>query len=511
MKYKFRTRPYSHQVRGIKFAFSQFRKGLGVAFLFEPRTGKTKTTIDSLSILHLKYGVRKVLVIAPNRVLGVWVTEIARHSPLTVQTIVWDAKARQKPIPEHQSAYDMQILVTNFEAFGTPGRRTKSGNRSKANGRFKVRSMLRKWMGDDDHTACVVDEGHKLKSPSGKASNMIVSMREDFRYRFMLTGTPITKAKRAADAYMEWQWINPNRFARWGATYDDFRRHTGVWTDVQGIPVWRKERQSGMADLEAGLHADGMVVHRVDCFDLPERLPDRIIPVKLAPKTGKAYDEMARDMVTHLENGDVAEASIPLVVVLRLSQITSGHVGIQEVDPNSDPDDPRMWSRSVRVGTEKLKALKELLIEEVIERDEKVVICARFNPDLNAIQKLCTALDIPWWSVRGGDKRSATDDNLKAFKQHDDGPAAMVVQPQAGGVGIDMSSASHMIWFSLVSSWVDYTQMCDRIALSPQGTQFTYLICPGTIDELVYDTLQLDGDVSRAILRHPKAILRRSR
>jgi hypothetical protein len=85
----------------------------------------------------------------------------------------------------------------------------------------------------------------------------------------------------------------------------------------------------------------------------------------------------------------------------------------------------------------------------------------------------------------------------------------MVVQPSAGGVGIDMSTASEMIWFSLISSWVDYTQMCDRIALSPRGTRYTYLMAPNTVDHLIYDTLCLDGDVTAAILRRPESLLRR--
>lgn len=509
MKYKFRTRPYRHQVRGIKKAFSQFRRGLGVAFLFEPRTGKTKTTVDSLCILHLKYGVRKALIIAPNRVLGVWVQEIAAHAPLNIQTIVWDAKARKEPIPRMQSAYDMQILITNFETFGTPGRRTESGRRSRANGRFKHRQLIRKWLADEPHAACVVDEGHKLKSPSGMASNMIVSMRPMFSYRFLLTGTPITKAKRAHDIYMQWQWVNPDRFADWGATVDDFKQHTGKWISDNGFPQWLRPREQGMRDLQRGLHADGLVIRRADCFDLPARLPDRIVPIRLSPTTGRHYDEMARDMVTKLKNGEIAEASIPLVVTLRLSQITSGHVGIMEPHP-TNPD--KMISRPVRIGTEKLKALETILTEETLETEEPVIICARFQPDLNAIERLCKRLGIARWSIRGGMTRSATDDALKAFKRRAPyEPCAMVVQPSAGGVGIDMSTAPHMIWFSLISSWVDYTQMNDRNALNQHGTRATYLIAEGTVDRILYDTLQLDGDVSRAILKRPEALLRNKR
>lgn len=507
MKYRFRTRPYRHQVQGIKFAMRQFRRGLGVAFLFEPRTGKTKTTVDTLSILHIKHGVRRVLVICPNRVMGTWVQEFATHSPLVVQTIVWDARSRRKgALPAPSPAYDMQVIITNFEAFGRPGHKTASGRRSRASGRFKYRTMIQRWLNGDPNAAAVVDEGHKLKSPSGKASNMIVSMRDMFPYRFHLTGTPITKAKRAADIYMQWMWVNPDRFADWGPTYETFREHTGVWTHQDGIPIWRRARPQGMRDLQRGIHLDGLVIRRDECMDLPDRLPDRIIRVPLTTRTGRHYDEMAEEMVTQLESGEIAEASIPLVVTLRLSQITSGHVGIQEPDPHN-PD--KLISRAVRIGTEKYAKLKELLIEEVLEPEEPIVIAARFKPDLNAAERLCKALGIPSWSIRGGVSRSATDDALRAFKRAAGSPCAMVVHPSAGGVGIDMSTASQIVWVSLTPSWVDYTQMNDRIALASKGVRRTFILAANTIDELVYQTLQHDGDVSKAILTRPNALLRR--
>lgn len=506
MRYKFRTRPYAHQREGVRFALRQFADGLGAALLFEPRTGKTKCTVDIIGAAHIKHGVRKVLVIAPNRVMGVWVNEIHAHTPLTVQTLVWDARARRKPIPPMQTAFDVQILITNYEAFGTPGRRLASGRRSRANGRFKQRQQIERWLADDT-CLIVCDESHRLKNPSGKASNMIVSMRGLFDYQMILTGTPITKAKRAADIYMQWRLINPERFADWGFTYDAFRNHTGVWTSHDGIELWRRANDRGMRDLTRGIHRDGMVVHRDECFDLPAQLPDRVISVRMTPTTAKHYDEMAQQFVTQIKSGELAEASIPIVVNLRLSQITSGHVGIREPHP-TDPD--RMVSRPVRIGTEKLAALKTLLLDEIVDRDEKVVICARFKPDLNAIEKLCAALGIASWSIRGGMTRQATDESLKAFKGYDDGPAVMVVQPAAGGVGIDMSTAAHMIWFSLISSYVDFTQMKDRIALSPRGVQHTFLMVPDTIDHIIYAGLMNDADVTKAILRKPEVILRRS-
>jgi len=503
MLYRWKTKPYHHQIRGVKFALRQFREGRGAAFLMEPRTGKTKTTIDTLCILHKLYGVRKALVIAPNRVLDTWVEQIHEHSPLHMDVIVWDAERRKSPLPKSIGAHDIQVILTNFEAFATPGRKTKSGRRSRASGRFKHRQLLRNWIGADTAVG-VIDEGHKIKAPQGKASNMIVSMRDLFEYRLLLTGTPVTKAKRAHDIYMQWQWVNPTRFESWGDTVEDFKNHTGRWISTNGYPQWVGPRPAGMDDLRDGIHRDGIVVRRDECLDLPPRMPDRVIKIPLQG-SARHYDEMAQEMVTELESGAIAEASIPLVVTLRLQQITSGFVGVQERRVINGK--PKLVTIPHRLGFEKLNRLQEILVEEVMERDEKVVIGARFVTDLNVITDLCkNELGIPVWSIRGGMKREETTKAIREFRHHDDA-GVMVVQPQAAALGIDLSTAAHMVWYSLPSSWVDFTQACDRIALSPISTTFTFLI-GGPVDQLLYETLQQDGDMSRLILAKPRRLLR---
>jgi SNF2 family DNA or RNA helicase len=507
MKYPFKTRPYKHQVEGIRFAFRQFNQGLGAALLFEPRTGKTKTAIDIAAILALKRNIRKVVIIAPNRVLGTWAKEFHTHCPLVYELVVWDASERRKgAIRQPMGHVDLMVIVTNFETFATPGKMLPSKRRSRTSGRFKNRDYLTKWV-DGEEALIIVDESHKLKNPSGKASNMIVGMRRFFSHQLILTGTPITKARRAADIYMQWRLISPDRFSRWGATYEDFRLHTGVWIESNGFPQWVRPKERGLRDLQRGIHADGLVIKRADCFDLPATLPDRIIPVPLK-SSARHYDEMAEQFITELENGDIAEASIPLVVTLRLSQITSGHVGIVEPDPR-DPKGIRTISRSVRVGKEKIEALREILLDETIEKEEPTIIVARWKADLDDIHALCTALKIPVVSIRGGMTRNSTDESLRLFARRSNEASVMLVQPAAGGVGLDMRTAGHTIWFSLTSSYVDFVQMKDRNALHPNAVQHTFLIAPGTVDQLLYDTLQSDGNVAKQILTRP-SVLRRT-
>lgn len=429
------------------------------------------------------------------------------HCPLLVQCIMWDAKGRRRPLPATVSPYDIQVVVVNFEAFATPGKRLPSGRRSKKTGRFATRDKIRRWL-QGKPAACIVDEGHKIKSASGKTSTAIVSMRDDFRYRLLLTGTPITKAHRAHDIYMQWQWVNPDRFKRWGPDAQSFRNHVGVWTERNGFPQWLRSRPRGLEDMRHGMHQDGMVVRRADCFDLPDRMPDRIIPVKLNPRTAKAYNDMAETMIAEIEEGVIAEASIPIVVMLRLQQITSGFVGLTDNDSvNISTGTRKGPARTHRIGSEKLEALRELLLEEYLERDcdEKVVVAAKYVRDLDDIVRLTTALSIPLFTIRGGMHRSETDDSITKFRKHR-GMGLMLVQPDAASLGIDLSTAPHMIWYSLTNSWVNWTQCCDRIALSDNHTYFTYLQVPGSIDQIMYEGLINDTNVARYIMKKPSRL-----
>ncbi len=149
----------------------------------------------------------------------------------------------------------------------------------------------------------------------------------------------------------------------------------------------------------------------------------------------------------------------------------------------------------------------EDILSDLFEADEKVVVGAHFVGDIEAIRKICEKLKVKVFVLRGGVPRKQRDADILAFRRHS-GAACFVAQPQAASLGIDLSTASICIWFSLTPSYVDYTQFEDRIALSNRSTIFMYLLAVGTVDELLYETLQEDGDVAKAIMASPERLLR---
>jgi SNF2 family DNA or RNA helicase len=495
--YRFKTQPYKHQLNALRKLIDN---GYGGELFMEPRTGKSKVSIDFGSALCIRKRIDKMIVICPSRVMDTWVEQFHKHCPVLHHITVWDAKSRRLgPPPPVTKTFELHVVIVNYDAFATPGRRLRSGRRSKANGRFKTRDMLRKWMhSTDKKTLVVLDESHRIASPSGSAANMVVSLHRDADYRILATGTPVTKAKKAHDLYMQYKFADPTRFAD-VPTVDDFKNAFGRWIQAStrdgrgSYSKWIGERNQDI--LQKRIHQTGVVVRREDCFDLPPRTTELIqVPLR---GSAKAYDDMAEEMVALIikaREEHTVEASIKLVQGLRLRQLTGGVATTDE-------------GKLIRIGREKLDALRPLL-EAHAEHEEKLVIAAQFRADLAAIAKMAhNEFNLPIYRLQGGVPRDQAAQDLRDFERQE-GAAVYIVQPQSGSEGIDLSSASHMVWYSLTPSWVKYTQMCDRIALSKNSTTFTYLLGKNTVDELLYEVLQTDGEVARAILDNPERLLR---
>jgi SNF2 family DNA or RNA helicase len=510
LKYVWKTRPYHHQVAAVKKLLSN---GYGGALLMAPRTGKTKVAIDYASIMHMAGKVNRVIVFCPVSVMGVWEDQLKMHCPVPYRLLVWDKKARKKnretgrrrqELPRYGKDI-LDIVVINYDALsvagapvidrktGKPKRHGEDGaiKRSrKRGGRYEMKKLILDWQPD----LVMLDESHRCKSPSAKKTKMIVSIGEKTPYRVIMTGTAVTKKKRIFDIYAQWQFVNKERFA--GLTFTEFKSEFSVMTNRNGYPQWLKNKNTRR--LRQLIHQDAFAVTREECFDLPARLEPEIIKVPLE-ESAKVYDDMARDMIAKIHTGDITEASIKLVQGLRLQQITSGIARTE-----STPENPK--GKLIRIGKEKLRILEDRLYD-FFEAEEKVVIAARFIVDIQSIERLCKQMKVPTFVLRGGIKRQDRDRIIREFREHD-GAAAFIMQPTAGSLGIDLSTAGTFIWYSLISSYVDYTQSEDRIALNPRGTRFIYLLGEGTYDEVMYESLQEDGEVAREIMKKPELLAR---
>lgn len=552
--YRFKTPPYSHQVKALK---KLLKNKWGGALLMEPRTGKTKTVIDYASILHLRGYVNRVVVFAPTGVMGVWEEEIPVHCPVPHRITIWDKDARKEVSLPRYGKDILDFVIVNYEAASTPGsfrkdpktgkvgwfRQYRKGGRYKAvpdryerdeegnikyflfdpetgddrvvpegtegaevridhlvrkirdrkGGRFEFKNKVLAWQPQ----LLILDESHRIKSPTATKSRVIHSLGKNVPYRVIMTGTVVTKKKRIYDVYSQWLFLNPKRFVDMvGAplTFAEFKELFSVVTKRNGYPQWLRNKNEDT--LHTLIHKDAYSVLREDCFDLPPLTP-QIIPVHLDDSL-EAYDQMAQDMVARIKTGEITEASIALVQGLRLRQLSNGIART-----TGTKDNPK--GRLVVIGSEKLDVLESRL-EDLMEAEEHVIIGASFRPDIQRIEQMCAKHKWTHFSVYGGVDRRDRQLYRKQFEAHSGG-AIFIGNPAAASEGIDLRSAAIMIWYSLPNSWVHYQQYMDRNALH-NGPRFVeYLISSGA-DQLIYDTLMEDGDVGKMMITSPERLLR---
>lgn len=500
LKYRFKRRPYRHQVLALKKLMST---GYGGALLMEPRTGKTKVAIDYIGILHAKGEVNRVLVIGPVVAIEVWKEQLKDNMPYPYRLTIWDNRGRKK-VELPKFGQDMlDIVVMNYDAFSTPGEyrkdrktgaviRDMEGNpmRSKTRGgRYEMKKKISLWQPQ----LIILDESHRIKSPSAKKSTALHSLGPIANYRVILTGTVVTKSKRLYDVYSQWKFLNPNRFGN--MNFGEFKARYGRWVMQERYSKWVGARNEN--ELHHKIHLDSFSITREECYDLPLSTT-QIIPVPLE-ESAKLYDQMAEDMVARIHTGEITEASIRLVQRLRLQQITSG---ISKTTPS--PEHPE--GRLVIVGAEKLRMIESRL-EDLMEADEKVVIGALFKSDIARLIEVGKRLKVPTFAIHGGIKQADRAPIPKQFASVSGG-AIFIGQPAAAGEAIDLSCASILQWYSLPQSWVNFRQFSDRIALSEKPTFHEFYLAQGTVDFLMYETLMEDGDIGKKMIQSPERLLR---
>lgn len=499
--YKFKKRPYHHQVEAVKKLLST---GWGGALLMEPRTGKTKVVIDYASILHIRGHVNRVLIFCPVSALGVWEEQLRENCPVKYRLTIWDRKTRKGKMrrgsrirPELPRYGDdvLDIVIMNYDALSTAGAvlgRDEFGNikRSRSRGgRYDIKRQVKAWQPQ----LITLDESHRIKTPSARKTTMLISLRDVPQYRVIMTGTVQTKKKRAYDIYAQWKFLNPERFA--DMTLQDFKAQYSRWKRMDGYDRWI--RNINERDLHRKIHKDSFSITREECYDLP-RQTHQIIPVELE-ESADVYDQMATDMVAKIRSGEITEASIKLVQGIRLRQITSGLA--RTVTKPGETN-----GKLVVIGTEKLRAWRDR-IEDLMDADEKVVVGALWRADIQRLSLVAQKMKIPLFVIKGGMKKEDHVAAWQGFKKVS-GHALFIGQPAAASEAIDLSSASIMQWFSLTTSWVQFRQFSDRIALSERPTFFEYFLATGTVDELVYQTLLEDGDIGKAMITSPERLLR---
>lgn len=456
-----KVRPYAHQQAGYDFACRIFGlydgriRSHGVAFLMEMGTGKTLTSIGVVGALYQFGLVNRILVACPLSITGVWEEEFHAFADYPVKiTVLKGTSEKKRQQIDRIPSEGLQVLVVNYESA------------------WRLEEEFLKF----DADLIIADEGHKLKDNRSRQSRGMQHLGDKARYKLLLTGTVITN--REIDVFSQYRFLDSRIF---GTSFYAFRNR---YFDMTGygnhIPVFR---QSMAEDFLKRMHCIAYRVTKEECLDLPE-VREEVRKVELEPKAMRMYEELQEDCYTELKGSEVTAANV-LTKLLRLSKLTGGHLTDDE--------------RHVRpVSSAKLDALSDI-IDAAVSDGQKIVVMARFVAEMYDIEAMLTKKGIGYSVVRGGVKDR--DEEVKRFMT-DPTCQVFVGQIAAAGLGITLTAAHIMVFYSLDYSMSNFDQAKARIHRVGQKQKclYLYLIAKGTVDGKVLRSLQNKVNLAKALV-----------
>ena len=439
-------RPY--QQRGLAWLSFLSNLGLGACLADDMGLGKTPQTLALLLAEREQPQSRRrkrvgpTLLICPMSVVGNWQREAERFAP-SLRVLVHHGTERLKDREFVGAARRADLVITTY-ALATRDRDTLAGV---------------KW------ERVALDEAQNIKTSDAKQTRAIRSLPA--RHRIALTGTPVEN--RLTDLHSIMDFLNPGLLGP-AAT---FKRCYAT-----PIERWRDERAA-----ERLRHATGPFILRrlkID-KDIISDLPDKIemrVDCHLTKEQATLYQAVVDEMLEKVAHADGIERSgIILAALMKLKQACNHPAHLLK-------DRSRLDGRSG-----KLTRLEEILAEALAEGDKALCFTqfAEFGQTLRTHLQERLGREVLF--LHGGTSKPARDEMVSRF-QADDGPSLFVLSLKAGGTGLNLTAANHVVHFDRWWNPAVEDQATDRAFRIGQrkNVQVRKLTCVGTLEERI-DTL----------------------
>ena len=469
MNYKFKTKPYAHQITALEKSWQKDEYG----YFMEMGTGKSKVLLDNIAMLYDKGRINSALIIAPKGVYRNWLSqEIPNHLPSHIdhKTVLWTALTSKTKDKEYQQLfkieYDLHILLMNVEALST-----KKG--VEFAGKF-----LR-----CHKTLLAVDESTTIKNPTAKRTKAILTLSQQVKYIRILTGAPVTKSP--LDLYSQCAFLNEHLLGF--SSYYTFRNRYAQMIErnfggrrVQIVASYRR-----LDEIAETLKVFSYRILKEDCLDLPPKIYMKR-EIELTDEQKKAYTTM-KSAALALLNGKIATAPHVLTQLMRLHQITCGHF---------KADDGTIQEFKNNRMSELLDLLEEM--------EGKVIIWANYVYDIEQIVKTISQeygndSIVQYYGAIESKKRQT---NIDKFQDPKSKARFFIGNPQTGGYGITLTAASNVIYYSNGYDLEKRLQSEDRAHRIGQKKSVTYvdIIARKTVDEKIFKALRKKINIASAVM-----------
>lgn len=484
------------KTKGMNHQLTALREMQGreyYALFMEQGTGKTWTLLADIERLYSAGKIDAAFVIAPKGVHTNWVRrEIPEHMDAPVIARYWRTGGGKKVQAHLEEVFKprqdgdvvpLRILSMNIDAVMT-----------KAGFDFAKRFLLA------TKAMFVIDESSRIKNPAAGRTKAIMQLRMLANYARIATGTPVTNSPVDVFSQMEFlesgllgttshrafvaeyaELMNMNHPMMKNLVQRNPRAAQAqiIARDEKGNPKWRN-----LDKLQGLLKPHSFRVLKRDCLDLPDKIY-KTHPFDLSPDQEKAYKLMDEESRIEIAEDEILSVSA-LAALVKLQQITSGFVitpGIP-VPMYVSEKNPRL----------------DALLDLVEDIDGQFIVWARFREELSTIAMALSNAGFRVGQYHGG---VAAADREAVVDQFQKGELDVFVgQPQSGGIGLTLTKAETVIYYSNDFNLETRLQSEDRAHRIGTKKNVVYidLVANGTIDEAITRALHRKSKVAASVL-----------
>ena len=447
-------RPY--QEAGHSWLWFLTRLGLGACLADDMGLGKTVQVLSLLSRLKEEDHTAPSLLVLPASLLGNWKAEIERFTPALATCFVHPSETPRADL--EAMATDPDRAISGIDLVVTT-----------------YGMLLRQdWMREVAWRLAILDEAQAIKNPSARQTRAVKRLRAGAR--IALTGTPVEN--RLSDLWSLFDFLCPGLLGS----------ATRFKAFVKDLEAREEDRYAPLRNLVRPYVLRRLKTDRSIISDLPEKTEMKAF-CGLSRGQAALYADAVRDLSRALTGLDgIQRRGLVLSCLLRFKQICN-HPSQLLGDGAYDPAESGKFDR--------LRALAE----EIASRQEKVLVFTQFREMTGPLAGFLEEIFGREGAVlHGGTPVKRRRALIDAF-QREDGPPFFVLSLKAGGTGVNLTAASHVIHFDRWWNPAVENQATDRAFRIGQRRNVLVhkFVCRGTIEEkidaLVEEKARLAGDL----------------
>ncbi len=448
-------RPY--QARGLEWLWFCGRTGLGACLADDMGLGKTVQVLAALlRKRETAPGEPPALLVVPASLIGNWKREAERFAPALRLFIAHRSETPEADFtdPSPTALAKADLVVTTY-------------------------AMLPRlaWPAKTRWSWIILDEAQAIKNPAARQSNAVRNL--EARARFALTGTPVEN--HLGDLWSLFDFINPGLLGT-SARFKAFAKKLRDRNHNRYAPL----RRLVAPYILRRLKTDKSVI-----ADLPDKTEMKVY-CGLTAAQAKLYQQTARQLEKELESSDgMKRRGLVLAYLIRFKQICN-HPDQLTKSGDFAPGESAKFSRLAA------------LCEEIASRGEKPLVFTQFREMTEPLEThLASVFGRPGAILHGGTPVKARSGLVERFHRDDPGaPAFMVLSLKAGGTGLNLTAASHVIHFDRWWNPAVENQATDRAFRIGQRRNVVVhkFITSGTLEEKIDALITEKQETADAIL-----------